>query len=420
MEMSDGPTHPPRVSDLVDPSRDERDNLADLQPNQQANPQPDPLADFRPGVAPCVICGYARRGLPAEAPCPECGERCPPEEALVVPARSAGRSRKHLTFILLMAGFVLAINAPFAGVSRTAWPMIAFWVVWTITSLVGWMRRRPAIWIFSAGGVTASRNGVLRRGAWAHYVGVEDRRGELCLIAGRGAAVSLRSDLPRETLKAAASEINRIRSRSCDVPGSSFDSVTLASVQVCERCGACRKVRVGGACRVCGAAMPAGEVLIGGVSHPLRPFLMIRPKLGSPLGAAIVLGAGTLMALFLRAVGGEWFPAILIASVATGAGLALALFSRLMNSEQSTAARDCRDLYWLISGDSLRVITSLGDSVLPREKIDRVEPCGKRGRWTRVRATPNDPRFREQVIWFANEDDLKAAMEALHAPQRSG
>lgn len=141
-------------------------------------------ASLRPTI--CLQCGYARTGLPASSPCPECGAAPLPEGCLVVVARSdLGSSTSSLVaggLLLAIAGGVI-VNA----LARGAWNVhvtIAWLAVWGGFMLWSGVRRRRAerlrggdvTWVLRPDSLEVQAQSGTARYRWDRFRRCDERR----------------------------------------------------------------------------------------------------------------------------------------------------------------------------------------------------------------------------------------------------
>lgn len=380
----------------------------------QASASRDPLRPFRPEVAPCIACGYDRGGVPVGTPCPECGERSPPADSLVLPAKHAQGSRKvfAVALVLYSSGTALSLAT---GPSPVRWLMVLA-IAFMIIARVWTRRTTPRMgYGFSVGGVTVGNSNGLVRLPWSSYQGVESHRSVVRLLANTLGATALRVEFDQDTTRRIAAEGERYRLRSRELPGASIGSRTLLPIQLCDTCGACRRVAIGGACRACGEPMPAGTRLLSGRSSPTSSIRVAAQDPSSALGVALIVGCGVTVTIVTGALSGQWIVASVVVGTVTAVMLLVALAHRSARAELNPRLRDARDRHWLLNETELRVITPLGDTIVPWEKIHELGRRGTSGRWTAVEAVPNDPRLAAETIWLASEADVEAAMNAINA-----
>ncbi|MFO0828769.1 MAG: hypothetical protein U0572_11565 [Phycisphaerales bacterium] len=256
-------------------------------PNSTATSDPvaagDPLTQLRGGRAPCLRCGYDRRGVAdPSVPCPECGAMPPPSLSLVV--RGYPHSTGTLAWSVVLTAFIV-----FAGVAATSKTVFALVpILISLAAALGmallgagvtWLARRSSLRSkrgmtpigFSVSGVTQQAGKVRMRRSWRDVRAVVVRRRTIRLLHRRRwwPGIAFETTLDEPTLRLVGEDIDRMRRLAEQHPGASPRTLHIGRIRRCPRCGAFASDLSAPACQVCGiVSLKPSDRMVHGRSSP--------------------------------------------------------------------------------------------------------------------------------------------------------
>lgn len=263
------------------------------------------LGEIASTVEACLGCGYERRGLAADAPCPECGAEAPPTTSIQV----AGYGEHWRTWIRRPMSWLMLVVVPFmiwgiaavalgsarAGMGTTA-VLVLFtgWAGWRAYQLLRPPRPDGSRWTFTGGGIRIDDGKRASEHPWDEVKRITVQGGAIRFDIGAMVWKDywLFTGRRHEAAQALASEVRRMQVASERVPKGMRLGGPFADIVPCRRCGAPRSsTDPTVACAACGAVPDASVLVLVGRSRPdaARRAIIASALLGAGAAALLVI-----------------------------------------------------------------------------------------------------------------------------------
>lgn len=345
----------------------------------------------------CLRCGYERRGIAADAPCPECGAGPPPRQIIQVNGqtphlRNAVRRLWFwidqvclgLIFVTFLIGILRAGGGGWRSGLTLLVPIVALGLMGLrVFVLVGKRGSDGARWHFTVGGVRIDANGQTQEVPWSRIRTM--RRDANSIRFDIGGVITtdrwLYTGQSDEVTQELLSELVALRDLAGRLPESVATGIHFADIVLCERCGAQRSAAEGSRpCPACGAVVTGNASLVTGRSHPQAAARTLLWWLSVGLMLVVVLAGVITVNAITPALQQTMVPSLLVGLV-TLPGIVKALRTARGVLRDGAAYVDRR---WNVETRGLTVVEGREQTTYPWSDASQPRLGEERGAWRKL------------------------------------